>query len=202
LQGAAGGRLSALLRSFLDGETGDAHMLYRLPAILISAAIGFPIAPAFAQNAELPARKSGQWEIKMIPDTPGAAPEMSIEACVDAASDQEMMRAGLSMAEGMCSHQEIRQEGATYVIDSTCNIGPMKTESHIVISGDFQSAYKVNVTTVTTGAMAPMAGTNEMVQEARWVGPQCTDGMVPGDMLMPGGRKVNVNEMMKTMGGG
>jgi Protein of unknown function (DUF3617) len=177
-------------------------MLYRLPAILISAAIGLPIAPALAQNVELPARKSGQWDITMITQTPGGAPNMSIKACVDQASDQEMMKAGFSMAEGMCSRQEIRQEGATYVIDSTCNVGPMTTESHIVISGDFQSAYNVNVTTVSTGSMAPMAGTNEMVQEARWAGPQCADGMVPGDMLMPGGMKVNVNEMMKKMGGG
>jgi Protein of unknown function (DUF3617) len=177
-------------------------MMYRLPAILISAAIGLSAAAAFAENAEFPARKSGQWEIKMIPETPGGAPEMSIQACVDEASDQEMMKAGFSMAEGMCSHQEIRHEGATYVIDSTCNVGPMTTDSHIVISGDFQSAYKVNITTVTTGSMAPMAGTNEMVQEARWVGPQCAEGMIPGDMLMPGGMKVNVNEMMKKMGGG
>jgi len=180
-------------------------MLNRFPTILVPVAIGLSIAPAFAQELELPSRKSGQWDIKMIPDTPGGAPAMSIEACVDEASDREMMKAGFSMSEGMCSRQDIKREGDTFVIDSTCDIGPMETDSHIVISGDFQSAYKVDITTVTTGAMAPMAGTNKMVQEARWVGPECADGLTPGEMLMPGGMKVNVNEMMKKMkkiGGG
>jgi hypothetical protein len=103
----------------------------------------------------------------------------------------------------MCSRQEISRDGEDYVIDSTCQIGPMTSTSHIVVSGDFQSAYTVNMTSEMSGAaMAGMPGTNNMTQEARWISADCTDGMAPGDMLMPGGMKTNVKDMMKMMGGG
>jgi hypothetical protein len=157
---------------------------------------------ACAQDFDFPQRKSGQWEIKMITQPAGAAPDMSMTACVDAASDAEMMRAGLSMSKEMCPQQDIKREGDGYVIDSTCKMGPMETRSRSVITGDFQSAYTVETTTETAGGPAAMAGTNVFRQEARWVSAECGNGLQPGDMLMPGGMKMNINEMMKMMGGG
>jgi hypothetical protein len=175
-------------------------MLSAASAIAALAALALPAA---AQEIDFPARKAGQWEIKMIPETPGAMPEQTIKACIDAASDKQMMAAGFSMSKSMCSRQEISRDGEDYVIDSTCQIGPMTSTSHIVVSGDFQSAYTVKMTSEMSGAaMAGMPGTNNMTQEARWISDACTDGMAPGDMLMPGGMKVNVNDMMKMFGGG
>jgi len=167
-----------------------------------SFALLSPIPSAVSQGIELPARKPGQWEIKMVPETPGAMPDMTIVACIDAASDAEMMSAGLSMTKEMCPQQEMRREGDTIVIDTTCKMGPMDTKSHSVVTGDFQSAYTVTTTTETTGGLAAMAGTNVSKQEARWVSATCSDGLEPGDMLMPGGMKTNVKNMMKMMGGG
>ena len=166
-------------------------------AALIALAV-----PAAAQEFDFPERKAGMWEIKMMPETPGAMPEQTIKACIDAASDKQMMAAGFSMSKSMCSRQEMKQEGDSYVIDSTCQVGPMSTTSHIVITGDFQSAYTVKMTSEVTGAPMAVPGAGNMTQEARWVGADCTDGMAPGDMLMPGGMKVNVNDMMKMFGGG
>jgi hypothetical protein len=178
-------------------------MQNRLAAILIpAAAAALFIAPAFAQDIELPSRKSGQWEISMIPETPGAMPQMTVKACIDEASDRQMMEAGFSVSKSMCPQQSMKREGDSFVIDSVCQIGPMTTTSHIVVSGDFQSAYTVTMTSTSSGGPPAMAGGGNMTQQATWVGADCTDGMTPGEMLMPGGMKVNVNEMMKTMGGG
>lgn len=174
--------------------------IYRSVAAI--AVLAASTAAAAAQDIEFPERKAGQWEIKMVPETPGAMPETTVQACLDAESDKQMMQAGFSMSKSMCSRQEITRQGDDYIIDSTCQIGPMSTTSHIVMSGDFQSAYTVKMTSETTGAMAAMAGTNNMTQEARWVSDACADGMVPGDMLMPGGMKMNVNDLLKSMGGG
>ena len=160
--------------------------LSTLSAIAVLAALALPAA---AQEIDFPERKAGQWEIKMIPDVAGAMPEQTIKAC-------------FSMSKSMCSRQEITRDGSDYVIDSTCQVGTMSTTSHIVVSGDFQSAYTVKMTSEITGAPMPMSGAGNMTQEARWVSADCTDGMAPGDMLMPGGMKVNVNEMMKMFGGG
>ena len=170
--------------------------------LTVGFALVSPTTPAASQDFELPARKPGQWEIKMVAETPGAAPDMTIVGCVDAASDAEMMRAGLSMTRQMCPQQDMRREGDTIVIDATCKIGPMDTRSQSVITGDFQSAYTVVATTETTGGLAAMAGTNVSKQEARWVSADCSDGLEPGDMLMPGGMKTNVKDVMKVMGGG
>jgi hypothetical protein len=167
----------------------------------VAAALILPAGPAVSQDFELPARKPGQWEIGMAAETAGAGPDMTVVACVDAASDAEMMRAGLSMTREMCPRQEMRREGDAIVIETTCKIGPMDTNARIVITGDFQSAYVIETTTETTGGLAAMAGTNVSRQEARWVGAECTGGLAPGDMLMPGGMKMNVNDMMKMMGG-
>ena len=52
-----------------------------------SFALLCPIPSAVSQGIELPARKPGQWEIKMVPETPGAMPDMTIVACIDAAVD-------------------------------------------------------------------------------------------------------------------
>lgn len=168
---------------------------------LVPIAFSLVLATSLASAQDLPARKSGQWEIKMLPDA-GGMPAMTMQACVDEGSDKAMMRAGLSMSESMCSRQKMKQEGDTFVIDSTCQVGSTTTESHVVISGDFQSAYSVKITSQSTGPMAAMAGAGNMTQEARWIGPQCADGLSPGDMLMPGGMKINVNEMMNSLGGG
>jgi hypothetical protein len=168
-------------------------------ALAALAAASLPVA---AQEIEFPERKAGMWEIKMIPETPGAMPEQTIKACIDTASDKQMMAAGFSMSKSMCPQQEIKQEGSGYIIDSVCQVGPMTTTSHIVISGDFQSAYTVKMTSEVTGAPMAVPGAGNMTQEARWISAECTDGMAPGDMLMPGGMKMNVQEMMKMMGGG
>jgi hypothetical protein len=77
----------------------------------------------------------------------------------------------------------------------------MKATSRSVITGDFQSAYTVETTTEMSGPMVAMAGKNVSRQEARWVSAECSDGLKPGDMLMPGGMKMNVEEMQKMMGG-
>jgi hypothetical protein len=176
-------------------------MLSTLSAL---AALSALTLPAGAQEIDFPARKAGQWEIAMTSDTPGGMPNQTIKACIDAASDKQMMAAGFSMSKSMCSKQEMKQEGDSYVIDSTCQVGPMTSTSHIVITGDFQSAYTVKMTSEMSGAamMPGMPGSTSMTQEARWVSDACTDGMAPGDMLMPGGMKVNVNDMMKMFGGG
>jgi hypothetical protein len=59
-------------------------------------------------------------------------------------------------------------------------------------TGDFSSHYKVEATAVTSGAPTPQAnGAHKMSIEATWQGP-CPADMKPGDMEMPGGTKINM----------
>lgn len=167
-------------------------------ALLLSITAVAIAAPAGAAEFEFPARKPGQWTIEM--ETPGAPP-MVMQACLDAATDRQMMAAGMSMSEGMCSRMDIAEQGGAIVIDATCSMGAMQTTSHSVMSGDFQSAYTVEITSDITGGPPGMPAHSVIVQKATWVG-ECSGGLAPGDMLMPGGMKVNVQQMMEAMGGG
>ena len=65
---------------------------------LVLIALPAATVTARSQGLELPARKPGQWEIKMISMTPGAPPSMIMGACIDAATDAAMMQAGLAIS--------------------------------------------------------------------------------------------------------
>jgi Protein of unknown function (DUF3617) len=168
--------------------------------ILSLIATTIPAGLALADDISFPARKAGEWQIKMTPETAGAVPAMTMQLCLDAATDAEMMQTGLSVKKDICPEMNMTRDGDTIVIDAKCNLGVMKTTSHTVISGDFQSAYTMNITSDIEGAPKGMPAHSEMTQEATWVG-ECPAGMVPGDMIMPGGRKINVKTLKAMMGG-
>ena len=84
-------------------------------------------------------------------------------------------------------------------VDSVCKIGAATTTSHAVITGSFDSAYTMKVTTDGAGPRGPgQVGPITMTMEAKWLGP-CKGDQKPGDMIMPGGMKFNVNDMRKMM---
>jgi hypothetical protein len=168
------------------------------------AAIG-PASSWAAETIELPARRTGYWEIRIVHGAPAGAPDMTLHACIDTATDKAMMEAGMSAMQSMCSRREIKRDGDAYVWDTDCAMGPMKTTSHIVLTGDFQSAYTMNVTGDVTGlpdigglGKAPMK--TAMTQNAKWLAAACPDGVKPGDMQMPGGITINANEIIKSLG--
>ena len=172
-----------------------------IPVFTAAMLLCLPIASAVAQSVQLPARNSGQWEIRMVPQTAGAPSAMSMKICVDGASGEEMMLDSLAMASDMCAPRKIERRGDAFVVEATCQNGQIKTRSRAVLSGNFQSAYTVEIISQAVGAIEAMAGTNYTRQEARWLGAECADDLSPGEMLMPGTVKMNANDMMKKMDG-
>ena len=169
---------------------------------LLSLIIVFFAASA-AQAAELPARKAGLWQITMTMDKGGMPPQV-IKQCVDAATDKKMNTMSGGMGREQCSKQEVRQVGSGIVVDSVCKTGPMTTTSHAVVSGDFNSAYNVQVDSKQEGGPSIPGmpnGAMKMVIAAKWLGP-CEAGQRPGDMIMGNGFKMNINDMPTMPGGG
>ena len=54
----------------------------------------------------------------------------------------------------MCSKQEIQKTATGYVTDSVCGVAGMSITSHSEITGDFNSAYTVKVTSHSQGGPA------------------------------------------------
>ncbi len=155
--------------------------------------------PVLAQSIDIPARKAGEWKIEMVPETAKAVPAVTFQLCLDAATDKSLMQAGAAMAGGQCTSSAPTQEAGGIAFDGSCDMGGMKTKSHTVISGDFQSSYTMKITSDVEGGPAAMPKHSVMTQNATYVG-ACPAGMAPGDMIMPSGMKVNALKAIKPGG--
>ena len=168
-----------------------------LPLAVIALACASPAAAL-----DVPPRKVGLWEMKTTFEG-GNIPPQTAQHCIDADTDKLMNATGASMAKDMCSKQDVQQAGSTIVIDSVCKFGPMTTTSHAVVSGDFNSAYTVKISSESQGAPAvqgmPAGGAANLTVEAKWLG-ACKADQKPGDMVMAGGQKVNIRDLQNMPG--
>lgn len=85
-----------------------------------------------------------------------------------------------------------RSENST-TIDSTCVLGGKPATAHSVITGSFDSAYTM---TVTSQSPDIPDGKMIMTMDAKWLGP-CAVDQKPGDIIMSNGMKINVPEIEK-----
>lgn len=163
--------------------------------LILAAASLICTVPALAQD--MPARKSGLWDIKVMMEGVGQAPP-AMQQCIDAKTDKQMQDMASGISKEKCSKQELKNSGGTITIDSICTMGNATTTSRAVVIGDFNSAYTMKMSSKTEGGPAGMPPQMNMTMEAKWLGP-CKADQKPGDMIM-GGMKMNINEMPKMPG--
>lgn len=152
-----------------------------------------------ARADDLPIRKAGLWEIKMV-RTGSQLPEMTMQHCTDETTDKDMNNMASPMAKQVCSKQDIQKTATGYVSDSLCNVSGVSIASHSEIKGDFNSAYIV--TTTSHSDLGNKGAPRDTVTkiEAKWLG-ACKADQKPGDIVMPGGGfKLNVKDMDKLKG--
>ncbi len=70
--------------------------------------------------------------------------------------------------------------------------------SHSEITGDFNSAYTVKTTAHSDHGVAGIKDATTTI-EAKWLG-ACKPDQKPGDIVMPGGFKLNVKDAEKLKG--
>ncbi len=167
------------------------HLVIVIAAVLAAA-------PALA--LDMPTRKAGLWELKMVFEGRNLPPT-TLKHCTDAATDKLMNANFGGSNEQNCSKQDMKKSGGTITVDSVCKFGEATTTSHAVITGSFDSAYTMKVASTRAGGpqlpgMAPGAETHMMI-EAKWLGP-CAAGQKPGDVIMSNGRTMNVLDLQKT----
>ena len=148
-----------------------------------------------ARAVEMPIRKAGLWEMKVV-RTGSATPEMTMQHCTDESTDKEMSSTFSPMAKDMCSKQDIQKTATGYVSDSVCGIAGMSITSHAEIIGDFNSGYTVKSTSHSERGPAGVPRDSTTTIEAKWLG-ACKPDQKAGDIVMPGGVKMNVKDMEK-----
>jgi hypothetical protein len=144
---------------------------------------------------ELPVRKAGLWEMKIV-KTGSALPDLTMQHCTDPSTDKEMNNSVSPLAKQICSKQDIQKTATGYVTDSICTVASVTMTTHAEIVGDFNSGYTVTSTSHSdkgpTGK--PLDTTTKI--EAKYVG-DCKADQKPGDIVMPGGFKLNVKDAEK-----
>jgi hypothetical protein len=173
-------------------------MMRQLVAFSLSGCL-LALLPVLAASAvEMPIRKAGLWEMKML-RTGSPVPDMTMQHCTDETTDKEMGATFSPMAKEACSRNDIQKTATGYVADSVCSIGGMSMTSHSETTGDFNSAYSVKTTSHSQGGPAGMARDSTVTIEAKWLG-ACKPDQKPGDIIMPGGIKMNIKDMEKLKG--
>ena len=126
-------------------------------------ALLFPLA-ATAQDG--PKRKSGIWELRM--NSAGLPQPMVTQQCVTESTD-DLTRAAPG-GQQQCAKPVIRREGASTVVETDCKVEGSTARTRAVLSGDFASAYRADI---TVSFDPPLQGMTEqkMAVEGRWIGP-------------------------------
>ena len=149
------------------------------------------LTAAFAQAQDAPKRKSGLWELKRT-STMTRGQTRVYKMCIDQASDNAFHQLAEGAQSERCKAAAPRRDGDKLIVEAVCEIGnsaPSTATTRAVITGNFDSAYKIE--SKSTFA-PPLRGKAEStsVMEAKWTGP-CKADMRPGDVILPNGNKVN-----------
>jgi len=155
-------------------------------------------APSLTQ-AGWPRRKPGLWTQTM--DLKDQGFSRSFRFCIDAATDEKLGLDSQGVDTKCAKGQMTRTADGGWTMTSTCDMGPAgQTQSTIRVSGDFNSRYRMEIDSVTTGAAQPaMNAPHKMTMTAEWSG-ACPAGWAAGDVEMPGGRRMNL--LTKAVAGG
>jgi hypothetical protein len=172
-------------------------MMRLLSLGLVSGAL-VVISSSGALAVDLPIRKAGLWEMKVVKGG-SPIPDMTMQHCTDENTDKDMNNLASPLAKQICSKQDIQKTATGYVSDSVCGAGGMSITSHAEIVGDFNSAYTVTSTSHTDRGSAGPARDSTTKIEAKWLG-ACKPDQKPGDIVMPGGFKLNVRDAEKLKG--
>lgn len=162
----------------------------------VRAALGVTLwAAALAAVAQdFPRLKPGLWEMTTsTARRDGAAPRPTA-LCLDDSVQKEMYRMSTGMMNGMCSKYDIKVAGGKVTTDAVCDLGGTRMQSRAVMTLVGNTAYRTEVHALFD---PPMMGTRESttIVEGRHVG-ACAPGQQPGDMTLPGGRTLNIRQML------
>ncbi|MBN8553424.1 MAG: hypothetical protein J0L52_11080 [Caulobacterales bacterium] len=159
-----------------------------------SAGDAGPAASAGTESINARVR-AGLWQTTAsFPD--GNAPSVNSRVCFDETMTALNVGSGQSAPSEDCT-QNVTRTSDGFAFTSRCDAGPGGvTETVGTMTGDFQSAYRMEATVTTTGSsMAALNGTTQVVTTAEYQG-ACPEGWRAGDVEVPGlGTRININDM-------
>lgn len=144
-----------------------------------TASAAAPAAPVLPFTRPHP--KAGLWRMAMATDS-GPGIKFGADMCLDAATEGSAFAANPRARSSNCDPPKFSANpGGGVVFDEVCKVNQRTITSHGVATGDFSSAYAVDVTTTMDPPLPGGAGGGHTHIESHWVGP-CPAGQKPGQM--------------------
>jgi hypothetical protein len=159
------------------------RLLLPLAALLLAA-------PARAADPPLPPLRPGLW-VQSI--GLGGRP-MEVRACIDAQTLRRMWDRGLMMGTQDCARRDVARTATGYTLDLMCRIADRTMTGHGVITATGDTDFHMDLHSRIDPPFPAMPGEQSVAMDGRWSGP-CPADMRPGDMVMPGGLRMNVDRM-------
>ncbi len=164
-------------------------------SLLSFAVVAAAALPSRAEELDLPMRKAGLWDMKMRM-TGGGAPTMSMQQCTDAATDKDLRTIYSPLAKETCDKRTVQKTTAGYTVDRICKRGDDTVTTHIDITGNYDSAYQAHLVSRTQDQSPDDPPASDLTLDAKYLGP-CKSGQMPGDIIMMGGMKINLKDVLK-----
>lgn len=149
--------------------------------------------PALADDARLPERKAGLWELHTVMDEGLGPKDQKLTMCVDADMERNTVMASNEEHAKQCSKYEIKREGDKTVVDMSCQYASRHVKSRTEMTGDFQSALSVKIESTTSGDHngQTVAVKRTITQTGKYLGESCGD-LTGGEAMGTDGTRVLV----------
>ncbi|MEP7328525.1 MAG: DUF3617 family protein [Betaproteobacteria bacterium] len=163
----------------------------RIPITVLAALLTSAVAITALAADDFPKLKAGQWEMQT-----GAAKGATTHKttmCTDDAVQKELISMGVGMQKEMCTKNDMRREGSRVTSTSQCKFGESTVNTKAVMTFTGDTAYRTEIDSTYSPPFMGMKDA-KTIMEGKYVGP-CRDGLVPGDMLLPNGQKMNIKNI-------
>ena len=122
---------------------------------------------------------------------------MVTKICVDASMTDHLIDTGQHVQGVTCSKRDVRMRPGGATVDSVCTTAGRTLTTHADINMPTPASFHETVQTSFSPAIAGHSSQSSTV-DGQWQG-QCPAGMRAGDMIMPGGMKINMYDVTKAM---
>lgn len=148
------------------------------------------VFPVFGSANEGDWRKPGLWSVSLWDDTRSVMRAVKVRQCTDLRTEPEVLLSILPAQEN-CTALDVLSDGEKMIIRTRCKTHDMDVSGEMTLTGDLQSAYQGEAMVSFKRGFASSVPGRKQFFKAQWLGP-CPVGMIPGEMLLSNGIKVNV----------
>jgi hypothetical protein len=157
----------------------------------LAAGLALPLRAE--EPADLPLRKAGHWEIKTVMDEGFGPREQVLTMCIDADMERNTASASRQDHAKSCALYEIKKGTDATVVDAKCQFEGRNVESRTEMSGDFEHAFKILITSTTSGSERGQSVSvkRTITQEGKYLGEDC-GSLRAGEAMGSDGHKIMV----------